>query len=740
MAVWQRYKCGMNGSVQSLHSGAQQPGHRGLGADPHQLVLELQQTCVEALNYVAESALRRTDDYLFDRAQVGSEGVELTALRDLRRARSQIVQRFGQSVLAAFRAYAGMAQPEGKVEHVLRLVEDGDLEQQLADEQLIDNLGRLHAQALETLDARMVALAARGSLPGGDNPAGPKALANAIRDGLQGSNLSASVSIALLKFFERELGAALADVYARMNERLAVAGILPSLDAPQRAAAQQAAEAPPSPQAAATAEDVAGMGPSESAFFNTLVGMLQGWRQRLAGEDRPRAMAGGYGLPMPSGDLLSVLHRMQQQPPASLAKALDDDRISLADELRRELLSTAQRLGMAGPGTSLAGADEDAVDLVGMLFDVLMDERDFELGARHKIGRLLVPYVRVAVKDRRMFLYKGHPARRLLNAVAEACEGNHGEGAQERQLLEQVDGIIDRVVAEYNEDLAIFETLEHELRGYMDQYRKRMELAEKRAAEAQRGRERLEQAREQAAAEIAAQRGDRDLPPALGEFLSHYATHHFTQVILKDGPTSPRYSAAVHAVMALLVTFDHAELGTPADRLPPLERAALVAVLESSGCVGHAAEEILAALQYTLARIADGEAGVEQPALPPQPTMPPAPPPVVERRLTIVDASAGLDFDAEVAEQIRALEIGAWVQLTSESGRSEPAKVSWVSPISARLLFVNRRGIRVLVASAEELAAMVKAGKMTLRGVDSAFEDSMRQVMGRLQAGSPSIH
>ena len=165
-----------------------------------------------------------------------------------------------------------------------------------------------------------------------------------------------------------------------------------------------------------------------------------------------------------------------------------------------------------------------------------------------------------------------------------------------------------------------------------------------------------------------------------------------------------------------------------------------MAVLESSGCVGHAAEEILAALQYTLARIADGEAGVEQPALPPQPTMPPAPPPVVERRLTIVDASAGLDFDAEVAEQIRALEIGAWVQLTSESGRSEPAKVSWVSPISARLLFVNRRGIRVLVASAEELAAMVKAGKMTLRGVDSAFEDSMRQVMGRLQVGSPSIH
>jgi hypothetical protein len=305
-------------------------------------------------------------------------------------------------------------------------------------------------------------------------------------------------------------------------------------------------------------------------------------------------------------------------------------------------------------------------------------------------------------------------------------------------LLDQVDGVVERVVAEYNEDLAIFETLEQELRSYMDQHRKRMELAEKRAAEAQRGRERLEQAREIAATDIVAQRSGRELPPALGEFLSHYATHHLTQVILREGQASPRYADALHAVMGLLVSFDHAELGAPPERLPPLERAALSAILESSGCVGHAAEETLAALHHTLARIAEGDASAEYQTLPTPPPIPAPPPPVVEPLLVPVTQGPTLDFDAEVADQIRALEIGSWVQLTSENGRSEPAKVSWVSPISARLLFVNRRGIRVLVASAEELAAMVKAGRMALRGVDNAFEDSMRQVMGRLQAEAPA--
>ena len=90
-----------------------------------------------------------------------------------------------------------------------------------------------------------------------------------------------------------------------------------------------------------------------------------------------------------------------------------------------------------------------------------------------------------------------------------------------------------------------------------------------------------------------------------------------------------------------------------------------------------------------------------------------------------------------MAERMRALEVGTWVQLTSESGRVEPAKVSWVSPISSRLLFVNRRGIRVLVASAEELAAMARLGRVQLREADTAFDDAMQQVMGRLKAQRP---
>jgi hypothetical protein len=87
-----------------------------------------------------------------------------------------------------------------------------------------------------------------------------------------------------------------------------------------------------------------------------------------------------------------------------------------------------------------------------------------------------------------------------------------------------------------------------------------------------------------------------------------------------------------------------------------------------------------------------------------------------------------------MAERMRALQIGTWLQLTSETGRTEPAKVSWISPISSRLLFVNRRGIRLLVASAEELAALAKLGRVQLREGDTVFDNAMHQVLGLLKA------
>ena len=712
--------------------------------DPQLLLAAMQRISQEQLGLALERILRRADDYLFDSSNNGA-GAELTALRDLRRARAQIAQRFDQSLVAAFRKLQEAPMALRAVEaSSLSLVSDDALEEQLATEQVVDGLTRYHAPALELLDKRLAALTERPVLAARDNPVGPKFLAEGLGASLTALDVSTGVRIVLYKFFERELTTALAPLYDRLNSGLASAGVLPHIKPTKRAEPlpqpAQSGEAPAADAATvAVANAVAtqfGMtGPGDQAMFSGLLGLLQSWRQAM----HP-VRAADAGPSMSTADMMTVLSLLQREPPKPYETGATDARVPLAEQLRRDLLSGARRLGMGGENLSLSNVDEDAVDLVGMLFDVLLDERHFEADVRSKINRLLVPYIKVAVKDRRLFLYKAHPARRLLNVVAEASEGNRGESPQERELMARVDGTIERLVAEFNEDIAIFETLEQELRSFMEQHRKRIEVTERRAAEAQRGRERLEQAREGVSVDLSISRDTRELPPALDTFINQYTAHHLAQVVLREGKDSPRYGEAINAVTSLLVTFDHAELGVPFDRLPELPRPAMASILESSGIQGHAADEVLATLQRTLQRVAAGEsvaAIAEELPVSPVPTAPePATPEIVAIQLAA--GKDTLDFDPAMAERMRALEVGTWVQLTSESGRVEPAKVSWISPISSRLLFVNRRGIRVLVASAEELAAMAFLGRVQLREAGTAFDDAMQQVMGKLKAVVPS--
>ena len=63
-------------------------------------------------------------------------------------------------------------------------------------------------------------------------------------------------------------------------------------------------------------------------------------------------------------------------------------------------------------------------------------------------------------------------------------------------------------------------------------------------------------------------------------------------------------------------------------------------------------------------------------------------------------------------------------------------KVAWLSPLTSRYLLVNRRGLRVLVASAEELAALAGAGRLTIGAERTAFDEAMRQVKRHLDRAS----
>src|SRR3546814_2233484 len=83
---------------------------------------------------------------------------------------------------------------------------------------------------------------------------------------------------------------------------------------------------------------------------------------------------------------------------------------------------------------------------------------------------------------------------------------------------------------------------------------------------------------------------------------------------------------------------------------------------------------------------------------------------------------------------MRRLRPGQGLRLVDEDGQETAARVAWISPLTSRLLIVNRRGVRKMVVSPEELAALVGNGHASVRSVDAPFDERSEEHTSELQS------
>lgn len=722
---------------------------------------------ITQLTEAVRAVLAVADDALFDFMQKSGGNSNqphfLDAMRELRRRRGEIEDRFAAQLRDVWQRFAGR-EPitsedamSASVAGDLSLLSEDEMESQIAARMLGQALHRESSAVSLQLMQRLSWIGGRQELDVDTSPLSAAHIAVALRAGLSPCEMPGDVKLILFKLCERELPKPVVAALEEINESLLKAGVLPHLRALQNRTPLRTPPPPPaagnyhedyredrhgqSPSAAEAARPGETYLPNERALFATLHELLRGWRQS---DHAPAPLPSAAHLrPISSNEMISVLSLLQSEIPDGVRAAIQDPSQSVVQRIKSEVLANSRQLGIDPENACLNPVDEDAIDLVGMLFDVLLDERQLKGSARELIGRMVVPFIKVALLDRRMFLRKEHPARRLLNSVAEACEGNEGETPAERTLLAKAEEVVQRLSMEFNENIAIFQTLEEEFRCFMDQHRKRVDLAERRASEAQQGKERLEAARGYAQTELDKRLADTALPPALDVVMRRYWTHHLVVLQLREGVESEATRAALACGDALLAMAQAAHGGEAAlAALLPQLSAGMLPILSSSGCVGEAADTLVDAVADELRAMAAGK--VQPIASVPElfadgraddhdvggasATSDTAP--VVR----LVSDRSKLEFNPDDVDALQKLPVGSWVEFIDDQGEAQPAKLSWISPISSRLLFVNRRGLRVCVASVEELAVMMHQQRFSIRGANAAFERAMHQVLGQLRA------
>jgi hypothetical protein len=649
----------------------------------------------------------------------------------------------------------------------LELLADEETDQALASEKFVSEVLLEQAEPLTDLEQQ---LAAMSGVPGDEtreNPLGPGAWAAGLRSGVRDIECSPDDRDWLMEQIMPLLASRVADFYASLSQQIAKAGYA----APHRPG-RSAKALPPKPKTKeAEAAAAGGFNPDQVEARTAPVAPLldegsdfdnDAQLQQLLNIIGAQRAGGGGGVaqgyfgeapagpPAPTWNheqMMSVLGSLQSQA-ATIASAE-----GTAAGIRDAIGNAAKQLGLGGGVHAMPEQAQDTLALVSMLFEALLEGKSLDPLAHSQLSRLIVPYVRIAVLDRALFMTSEHPARRVLNLLVEALETASADAPKLKPLRELAFGTIEKIVTGFDDDNSIFEPMQTALEAELEANRRRAELAEKRAAEAHAARERREQTRDQVSDFLQEVLFGKSIPTVLLDFLLGPWQHDQNATLLREGEDSKEVLSNQFLLRDLLKA---CETGVIAD--PAKMQAGVLAVVEGSGLGIDSAKEFMASFDAALklAQLAEKAKAAAPPGtevkLPPMPQA--AKPVVVERAALATSAAAivptapstdafvapavaDLPLPEEVVAKYEAMPMGTWVDLVGEDGKVTPAHISFISPISGKRILSNRRGMRLVCASVQELAAMEAGGQIQPRHAKRAFDNALGAVGKRLQASAP---
>ncbi|AXO60477.1 DUF1631 domain-containing protein [Pseudomonas sp. phDV1] len=711
---------------------------------------DLVQACRKlVMNRLAEhlsGVFGQVDDTLFECAEKAENNKVQTLffdnMREIRRQRPQIERSYHQAIANNFSDFLdGKLQDRTPAEvapEQLALVQNEDYEETLQVTNMVSRVKARCTQPLFALEQRLALLNNGQKLGEDSNPFGPQAIAQAFRDALAPCPFPLQIKTILYMLFDRHVMQSLDSLYGALNQRLIDAGVLPNLKysaqinqsvsrpdapAPEAPPPQQTAGRPgatPAPVEPALFDlDLSAPPPSDpGALFSGLSSLLGEHRQShpdapLLGGTRsivsfsPRQASRTYS----ASELLAALNRMQQQSAHELAQRLHQPQAveGLKADLQQQLESHSSL-----PGDSKVSDQEaDVIDLVGMLFDFILDDENLPDACKTALSHLHTPYLKIALQDKALFTQHHHPARRLLNTMAQAGVLYGSEG-DERSLLAKMQWVVERVIHGFSGDLGLFDSLIEEFNEYVETLRHKVELRERRAVEAAKGRDRLLGAREQALEVVQRCVGKRDLPTIIRNFLELTWADVLVFVLLRHGEQSTEWKRSCEVAEQLAwsgTPLGEAEvLQLQEQRVPMLSD--LRKGLELLG--GYHEDGIRRLLQDIVACQHAVQAKQPQLAAQLKPELPQSP----------LGAMLGEDVDLArqapsrnklsaraqaLAKELASVEFGTWFEFV-EGGKSRALKLSWFSPTTHNYMFVDHSGQRVAIKPLTLLASEMEKG------------------------------
>lgn len=662
---------------------------------------------------------------------------------------SQVISRFSSNLSSAFNQFI-----HGETIYSEYSEEDDeDIDSQLQSLSLIDNDELEISVLITTITTassqhytdqlyalgRRLAMISHGNLIDDQDKSfllGPAQLCYAFLDALQIAQIELYGEQVLFTTFHQHVINQLDAVYVQFNELLAEAGILPNIrygsrekrataehfsaqaqqlqeDADTETLEQYAAELEENAIQPQSSQPNAGHSNIQSAAQQDIV---QGIMSLLT-ERRELQVGSGQAVPpqrisrqqvlQRRDHLVSAIGTMQQTlAPTFLTDTNNFSLEAARSYIQQQTAQISEEVAKTQPDT----ADADLIDMVGMLFEYILNDNDLPDNIKALLCHLHTPYLKVALLDRQFFMQTDHPARLLLDALSKAGVYCDASNRNSLNIVTKIREVVKRVLDEFDKEPKLFEELVEDFNAAIETINRRHAVVEKRAIDAAKGQQKIKLARETVSTAVIERLIKHPQIPKVMESLLMGSWGNYLMItILRNGESSPEWEGALKLTDELIWSVEpkrtaeeRKELTKHLARIVAETRAAI----DLSGNSETERDTLITKLQkchelvllgyYTRMGESEKSSNVEAKRLSSLKRILPE-----EWKDSLREKKKAAKISAEIKELFS---VGTRIELSeADSEKAIRGRIAWVNEEHTQCLLVNEAGKQIAIQSVEEL-------------------------------------
>jgi len=614
----------------------------------------------------------------------------------------------------------------------LSLVDKDSFERNLALQTIASQAEKKHYSTLYELTQRLAIINGSKAVSMENIPASPKMLADLFEKCVEVIFVEKEVRMVLYTLFDRFVISKAIKSYDELNQRLIDVGILPDLKPSfvKSGSPPKPKKAPPHPEVKGLEveemddpdsveitdpyQETASSSEIAAETFDRIRDLLAHQRaQKIAARKQKRRSSDQGGTvqaatPPPASrqDVVTAISDqvvLNEAPLPEIGvrdssiKRVEVDAqliVSINDTLKKQRELIKKLVGQ----DRIPAEDEDVIDIVGLIFEMMLNDKELCNEVKTLLSHLHTPYLKIAVADPTFLTEHEHAARRLFELMIATGRDWVDSSDLTKGIYPQIQVCVNTIIKEKTYDEQLFNKLAMDLTEANAHLTDKQRISEDRTVEVEKGRAKLNQAKEIALEETRQLMENKVLIEDADQFLNGPWLDYLTLVLLRSdfNANSDSWNQAL-SLCKKIIQFSLSSKD-PNGGLPSSQAINdLSQEMHDIVCnlIPHYQAEIdgfLAALgdsakRGSTYRIHHADGGDEQ------------------------EPEVNEELEAQV-EILRNVEPGTWFNLNPDGTETMmKVKMSWYNPVTANFLFVNQSGVKAAVKNIRQLAKEILEGK-----------------------------